>query len=411
MTTSPALSVDILIVGGGMIGASLALALRDLPFSVALVDPRPAHGEVTTTPPQSGADYSGRVSALSWGTEQWLRTLGVWQQLPRERIGTYDRMQVWDAEGSGELNFAAHQASLPYLGHMVENALVEDALWAALRAWDDLHLLSGERVDSLVRGGLDNTDDAAGRWRVELSSGQVLTTRLVLAADGARSPTRDQLGFATREWDYDQEAIVTTVEHARPHQATARQAFNRDGPLAFLPLSLPHVSSIVWSLDTAAARTFLSREPEAQARAMQTAIGGQLGEVALVAPVLSFPLRQRHAVHYHQNGAAVLGDAAHSIHPLAGQGANLGLKDAAALAEALTWAAQRRIDLTHPLVLRRYARARQSDNLLAMAAMEGLKRLFAPQHPIVHLIRNRGIRHFNQQTALMRRAVLHASSF
>ncbi|MEX1056753.1 MAG: FAD-dependent monooxygenase, partial [Natronospirillum sp.] len=372
----------------GMVGASLALALRSTPYSVALVDPRAEQPEVNATPPLSGADFTPRVSALSWGTEQWLRTLGVWQGIAPERIGTYDRMQVWDAEGSGELDFRPEHADLPYLGHIVENAIVENVLWSELRAWSELHLFSGERVDTLTRIAASPTRHSSNdHWQVELASGQQLTARLVLIADGARSPTRDQLSFITREWEYQQQAIVTTVTHQHPHQTTARQAFHRKGPLAFLPLSLPHVSSIVWSLDNDEAERFLAHNDSRQANALRSGIGGLLGDIELAGPVASFPLRQRHAVQYHQPGAALLGDAAHSIHPLAGQGGNLGLKDAAALATALTWAAQQRVDLNHPLVLRRYARARQSDNLIAMAAMEGLKRLFTPSHPLVHWVR------------------------
>lgn len=399
--------LDIAIVGGGMVGASLALSLRDLPWTVGLIDPRhPAPEPIA--PPQSADDFGPRVSALSPASERWLRQLGTWQQLPSHRIGTYHNMQVWDAEGSGELDFDPALADLDYLGHIVENRLIEQTLWTQLADWSSLHLMAGQRVDQVHEAPANAT--TAPRWHLTLHSGDRVRARLLLIVDGARSPLRDRLGFATRAWSYDQRAVVATVTHEHSHQATARQAFHRQGPLAFLPLSLPHCSSIVWSLDNDAAESFMAAETEAQAEQLARGIGHRLGAVSLAGKALSFPLQQCHAATYITSEAALVGDAAHSIHPLAGQGANLGLKDAAALHKALCWAAEQRIDLTEPLILRRYQRDRQADNLLTMTAMEGFKRLFAPSHPAIHLLRNLGMNRFNQHPSLLRAAVMQATS-
>lgn len=408
MSLAEPVSTDILIIGGGMVGASLALGLRQSPWRVALVDPR--QPDPAALPPVTSAeDFSARVSALSPHSQGWLTRLGVWPTLPADRLSPYTHMQVWDAEGSGELVFDPQGADLHRLGHIVENRVVEQGLWTALEQWPDLTLLSGCRVAAIEQAEPASQVDAGPRWRIQLEDGREASTRLLLIADGARSPTRAMLGFQTRDWSYRQTAIVATVEHDLPHGQTARQAFHRAGPLAFLPLAMPHASSIVWSLDDAAATSFLAADAATQTRRLAAGLGHRLGAVRLVGRVHHFPLQQRHAVHYIRAGAALVGDAAHSIHPLAGQGANLGLRDAAALADILQSAATQGLPLEEPLLLRRYQRTRQSENLETMAAMEGLKRLFGSPRADLHLLRNLGLRWFNRQPQLMRAAIRRAA--
>ena len=393
--------VDILIVGGGMVGATLALLCQHLPWSVGLVDPRSA-GTPTTTPPQSAADFQPRVSAFSLHSEQILRQINVWQSLASERISSYQRMRVWDAEGTGELDFKPELLQLNALGYIIENQLVEQQLWQAL-ATSTVHCFSETRVVTATRNEPDTS------WQVMLEDGTQLGCKLLLIADGARSPLRDQLGFEQRRWSYQQTAVVANVTHREPHQDTAWQAFHRHGPLAFLPLALPHASTVVWSLDQTAADTFLTSSPEAQARALSAGIGYRLGEVELASSIHSLPLHQQHSIHYIQPQVALLGDAAHSIHPLAGQGVNIGLLDAEAMAKTLNEAAQNQWSITEFLLLRRYQRQRQPHNLSTMLAMEGLKRLFGEPQPAVHLLRNAGLRAFAKHPVLLKAAMRFAS--
>ncbi len=226
---------------------------------------------------------------------------------------------------------------------------------------------------------------------MRLEDERLLAARLVVAADGALSPTRRQAFFPMWEWDYGQHALVTTVRTGQLHRATAWQRFTGDGPLAFLPLDDPHCSSIVWSVAPDRARELLEM-PEVRFRqTLARAFEGRLGAVEAVAGRQSFPLRQRHAQYYVKPGMALVGDAAHTIHPLAGQGVNLGLLDAVTLAEVVTDAALRGEDFSSLAVLRRFQRRRRGANLLMTASMEGLHRLFAPQPPLLHLLRNRGL--------------------
>lgn len=393
--------VDILIVGGGMVGATLALLSQTLPWSIGIVDPRSIEAPIPSTP-QSAADFQPRVSALSLHSEHILAHVNVWQTLAKERIGTYHRMRVWDAEGSAELDFIPELLQLNALGHIIENRYIEQQLWQALSS-SKVQCFSETRAIEAIR----DPQDAC--WVVTLEDGTQLRCTLLLIADGAHSPLRDQLGFKQRRWDYQQTAVVANVTHHQPHQATAWQAFHRTGPLAFLPLALPNASAMVWSLDQMAAETFLSSSTQAQARALSIGIGHRLGEVALAGEVHSFPLQQQHSIHYIQPGVALLGDAAHSIHPLAGQGVNIGLLDAEAMAKTLSDAAQKQWPLSEFLLLRRYQRQRQAHNLSTMLAMEGLKRLFGHPQPVTHLLRNAGLRAFAQNRSLLKAAMRFAS--
>lgn len=397
--------VDILIVGGGMVGASLAFSLRHLPWSVGLVDPRNPNEVPLNATPTLAADFHPRVSALSLSSAQFLTDIGIWPTLSEQRIGTYQRMRVWDAEGTAELDFNPEVIQQNALGHIVENRYIEQQLWQAL-ATSKIHCFTETRAIRAERHTHPNP-----AWWVDLDNGSQLSCQLLLIADGARSPLRDQLQFQQRRWSYEQTAVVANVEHTQTHQATAWQAFHRSGALAFLPLALPHASAIVWSLDRSAADAFLAASPSAQARSLAAGIGHRLGAVDLATSVYSFPLQQQHCIDYIQPGVAVLGDAAHSIHPLAGQGVNIGLLDVAAMAKALQEAAQQQWSLDEFLILRRYQRQRQGHNLATMLAMEGLKRLFGRHEPAVHLLRNAGMRAFANNPMLLKAAVKMASGF
>ena len=385
---------EVVVVGAGMVGAALACLLGQAGVEVALVDARESllgHEAV-------GRGLPGmRVSALTPVSQRLLEGLGAWEWMAARRISPYRFMQVWDAEGSGEVSFSAEQAGVAKLGHIVENDVTQAALERRLVALPSVRLLLGARVTGL-------TDAGEGRC-VHLADGRRLLAPLVVAADGARSPLRELAGIETRQRDTGHRAVVTTVKVARPHGEVARQAFLPTGPLAFLPLQLDGERdhcSIVWSTSPEEAERLLGLAPEALGEELAAAIDHRLGEVTVVDRALAFPLVQRHAERYVLPGLALVGDAAHSIHPLAGQGVNLGLMDAAVLAEELLAARRRGAALGDERVLARYARRRRGDNAGMLALMDGFRLLFGARHPALALARNLGMGAVDRLTPLKR---------
>tara|TARA_R110002033_G_scaffold41074_4_gene81622 strand:- start:1818 stop:3071 length:1254 start_codon:yes stop_codon:yes gene_type:complete len=391
---------DVLIVGAGMVGSALACALADTRLRIGLLD-----SQALELIPASvtGSGFDPRVSALSAASEQILKGLGAWQRLGLNAGLPYRSMCVWDAEGTGEVHFDAQALGESRLGHIVENYRVQNGLLQQLHA-SQVTLLPGVKVRGLVR------EDSG--WRIDGNEGQRLQAPLIVAADGARSRLRELAGFAMREWDYLHHAVVTTVELSEPHQHTAWQRFLPSGPLAFLPLpsqNAKHYCSIVWSLLPDAAAEVMALDDTAFCAAITEALEARLGPVLSVDQRVSIPLRQRHAKHYAMPGLVLVGDAAHSIHPLAGQGVNLGFLDAAALSDVLHEALARGESLAELAVLQRYERARMGSNLAVMAAMEGFERLFHAQALPLRWLRNAGMTIFDQapliKAEVMRRAM------
>ena len=380
---------DIAIVGGGLTGTALALALRHSGWRIALLEAGAPFAAPQEAPDRSFAvgDFDTRVSALTLRTQRLLQQLEVWPALSQGRLCAYQHMTVWDADGTGAIDFDASEVGAEALGFLVENSRIQRALNAAL---------TGSGIDVRWQHPVAACErDAAGQLVLQLAYGGDLRCRLVVAADGGRSPLRAAMGFATREWSYDQHAIVATVRTSQPHCDTAWQRFLPSGPLAFLPLGgadATHTSSIVWSVDSPLAPDLLAADDASFARHLEAAFERRLGAVEAVGPRQGFPLRQCHAVDYVQPGFALLGDAAHAIHPLAGQGVNLGFADVSVLAEELQWAAGRRLLPGDMAVLSRYQRRRKTENLLMMAAMEGYKRLFAQRALPIRWLRNLGLR-------------------
>ncbi|MFB9145520.1 UbiH/UbiF/VisC/COQ6 family ubiquinone biosynthesis hydroxylase [Halomonas alkalicola] len=385
---------EVVVVGAGMVGAALACLLGQAGVEVALVDAR----ESLLDHEAVGRGRPGmRVSALTPVSQRLLERLGAWEWMAARRISPYRFMQVWEAEGSGEVSFSAEQAGVAKLGHIVENDVTQAALERRLVALPSVRLLLGARVTGLT--------DAEGGRCVHLADGRRLVAPLVVAADGARSPLRELAGIETRQRDTGHRAMVTTVKVARPHGEVARQAFLPTGPLAFLPLRLNGESdhcSIVWSTSPEEAERLLGLAPEALGEALAAAIDHRLGEVTVVDRAVAFPLVQRHAERYVLPGLALVGDAAHSIHPLAGQGVNLGLMDAAVLAEELLAARRRGAALGDERVLARYARRRRGDNAGMLALMDGFRLLFGARHPALALARNLGMGAVDRLTPLKR---------
>ena len=375
------MQADLISVGAGMVGSALALALEHSGLNILIVD----GGPLSIKPFDGAAAFEPRVSALSAASQRILERLDVWPGIAARRASAYCDMQVWDGSGTGSVHFSAASVHAESLGHIVENRVVQDALLERLHD-SNLGLLGNARLEQLRRSG--------DGWLLKLADGRELRSSLLVAADGANSAVRRLAGCATREWDYLHHAIVTSVRCARPHQATAWQRFTDDGPLAFLPLRRgddDHWCSIVWSAVPAEAERLMALDDEAFRHELGKAFEWRLGEVSQVDRRLCIPLRQRHAKRYVESGLALIGDAAHSIHPLAGQGVNLGFLDAAVLAEVLLHALERGEQPNDVRVLSRYERRRMPHNLAMMAAMEGFERLFQADPLPLRWLRNSGL--------------------
>jgi len=380
---------DVAVVGAGVVGSCAALALAKLPVNVVLIEAR----EATAVHSQSGFDP--RVMALNSHAQQLLDQLGVWQAIGSQHGTPYQQMRVWDGDGSGKIAFSA--SSRGTLGAIVE----QQPLLTALQQQLEHAGVTIERPAAVVS---EHRKD--GGMVLELSSGRQLSAQLVVAADGAQSPLRERLGFATRSWSYGQDAIITTVRTERPHQSIAYQRFTAHGPLALLPLGGDgRYCSLVWSQTSSEAEQLMALDEEQFCRQLSYASEAVLGCIEGCDQRYRVPLTQRHAVDYIQANVALIGDAAHAIHPLAGQGVNLGLKDVAVLAEVLASAVQvagGNSLLGDTALLGRYQRRRKPDNLATMAAMEVLKQLFASRTSLLRLARNAGLNWFDQQAQLKR---------
>ncbi|KJK08823.1 2-octaprenyl-3-methyl-6-methoxy-1,4-benzoquinol hydroxylase [Pseudomonas sp. 5] len=377
---------DLLIVGAGMVGSALALALQHSGLEILLLDGSP----LSIKPFDEQSAFEPRVSALSMASQRILERLGAWPGIEQRRISPYSDMRVWDGSGTGQIHFSAASVHAEVLGHIVENRVVQDGLLERLHD-SEIGLLANARLEQMRRSG--------DEWLLTLADGRTLRAPLVIAADGANSAVRRLTGCETREWDYLHHAIVTSVRCAQPHQATAWQRFTDDGPLAFLPLlrdGQQDWCSIVWSTTPEQSERLMKLDDADFCAQLERAFEGRLGAVLEADPRLCVPLRQRHAKRYVAEGLALIGDAAHTIHPLAGQGVNLGFLDAAVLAEELLHAYERGERLADVRVLSRFERRRMPHNLALMAAMEGFERLFQADPLPLRWLRNSGLKWVEQ---------------
>lgn len=385
-------SLDVLIVGAGVAGLSLATALGSQGFKVRVIDgaPRPER-------PAAGremGDWDLRVSALTPASISFLAELGAWQGIPANRTGRYHCMQIWDAQGTGSIRFDAEEVQAPFLGHIVENRLTLQALLQCADHCAGVEVAWGQ--------GLESMKHTEAGWEIACSTGHRYCAPLTVGADGARSRVRELTAMPTRQWSYHQKAIVGTMVLGSGHLNTCWQAFLDTGPLALLPLADPEKVAIVWSLDEAEHGRIADLPDEAFLRALNHALGQDGPTVAALGPRASFPLRQAHAVKYIDQGLVLVADAAHSIHPLAGQGINLGLSDVRALAGELVSGKACGLLVSDPVLLKRYQRQRKTENLAMMAAMEAFKRGFGSQNPVAVLARNIGL-NVVDQTSWMKR--------
>jgi 2-polyprenylphenol 6-hydroxylase len=375
----------ILIVGGGMVGACTAALAAVNP---AFAELRIAMLEAQPPSMPSDGDIDLRVSAVSRASERVLSAIGAWSLIPPRHLSAYDDMVVWDAAGkpcgAGSIRFAASATGEPNLGHIIENRRLQWAIYECGAFRNRVTLLCAELADLAFEN-----DHAI----VSLVDGRKISAALVVGCDGAASPSRKLAGIETAGWDYEQRAFVTHVRTEHSHQRTAWQRFLPAGPIAFLPLADGR-SSIVWTTRPEHAQQLVADEPGKVALEIEMAIDGALGKVEVAGPRAQFPLRLTHAQRYCRDRFVLVGDAAHAVHPLAGQGVNLGFLDSAALVETLAeeLAAGARPDAIAELrVLRRYERWRKSENVLALGLIDGLNRLFSASNPTLSWARRFGL--------------------
>ena len=384
---------DIIIVGGGTVGLTQALALKNSGLSVAVVESHVSESMPTGAPQL-------RVSALTLASENILQNLGAWQHLDLNRLCSYENMQVWDKDSFGKIAFSADQVQKKQLGHIVENQAIRHSLWVQAQSSGYIEFLAPKKIKQLVFGQQE--------CFITLDDNSQLTARLVIGADGANSIVKKQANLAQTFWDYDQHAIVATVKTVLPHNHTARQIFTPTGPLAFLPLWDAHHCSIVWSQDEPIAAELLKLSNQAFNTSVTAAFDCTLGLCELVSDRQSYPLKMRYTRQWVANRVAIIGDAAHTIHPLAGQGANLGILDAAALAEQIIRLVEQDKDFGLAKNLRSFERWRKTEAVKMVSAMEGFKRLFAGDQPFKKLIRDTGLSLANHSSFTKQKIIQHA---
>ncbi|MEX0730516.1 MAG: UbiH/UbiF/VisC/COQ6 family ubiquinone biosynthesis hydroxylase [Aquisalimonadaceae bacterium] len=385
--------LDVVINGGGVVGLALAAALDGHGLKVAVVEAR--------EPPAWNPEQTDlRVSSITGASRRLLMRLGVWDTLEHSRVSPFDAIHAWDA-GGGLVRFNAADIGEPWLGHIVENGLLQRTLYDHVRS-------RCRQVTLFCPGSIQAVDLTPAEFvRLRLDDGRRLRSRLLVGADGADSAIREQAGISVRRRAYGQQGVVAAVRMEQQHGGVARQRFLPGGPLALLPLDDGRCS-IVWSVPDAEAESLLGLEDAAFREALGEASEHVLGPVLEVGARRAFALQSLHADRYIAGRVALVGDAAHVIHPLAGQGVNLGLLDAAALAEVLIGAAARGRDLGSLPALRRYERWRRGDNLVMQQAMDGFNWLFSNSDPLRHTVRNIGFHLTDRLPSVKRRFMEYA---
>ncbi len=366
--------VDVLIVGGGMVGATLGCALGGTALRVAVL-------ETAEPPPYAPEDaHDLRVSAISIASASILRTTGAWEGITSRRACPYRRMRVW--ESLGDVEFRSEEIHEPVLGHIVENRIIQLAVLERLKAFSNVELVCPavtKKIEYKKEGSI-----------VELQDGRRFKARLLVAADGGLSQVRQAAGMGVSGWDYQQHALVLTVDTAYPQQDITWQRFTPQGPQAFLPLTGPH-ASIVWYNTPDEVKRLRSLDDETLLAKLKETFPPELGQISRITAKGSFPLKRQHALSYVKEGVALIGDAAHMIHPLAGQGVNIGLLDAAALAEVIITSLREGRDIGSLETLKNYESMRRTNNLLMMTVMDLFFRTFGNTSKPLRFVRNLGL--------------------
>lgn len=397
---------DVLVVGGGMVGGAVATALGQQGISVAVFD-RSAIEPLVADQPEL------RVSALSHASEQVLRQLGAWDHMSTMRMCPYRRMAVWeklhhpwgkevDARPNQTLFDAAH-IDYPQLGFIVENKVTQQGLFETMKACEHVELFCPAQIEQII---IDDDHPV-----IRLADGRQFTGDLLVGADGAQSRVRQEAGLGIEQNDYEQQCLVATVEIAGGCQDITWQAFTATGPEAFLPLpdiDGRHYASIVWYNLPENIQSLKRLSDDAFVRKLSDSFPAELPEIKRVLERGSFPLARRHALNYWRKGIVLVGDAAHTINPLAGQGVNLGFQDAAWLAEILADAFKAGEPLGSPEVLQRYERCRRADNQKMMSVMDGFYHTFSNNSTPLKLLRNLGLGIAGQATPAIKQVMKYA---
>lgn len=366
---------DVVIVGGGMVGAAVGCGLGSSPLKVAVIESAPPEPFSPEQP------HDLRVSALSIASKNILAAVGAWQGVKNRRLCPFRRMRVW--ETAGDTEFCSDDIGERELGYIVENRVTQLALLERLQEFDNVEIIYRVNINKIhYQAGTATT--------LELADGRIVSTRVLIAADGGQSRVRQAVGLGVTGWDYKQHALVLYVETAYGQQDITWQRFVPTGPQAFLPLT-GNYGSIVWYHSPDEVNRLKELPNEALLNELQSAFPDCLGKIKQVLGRASFPLKRQHAQDYVKTGVALVGDAAHMINPLAGQGVNIGLLDAAALAEVLLEAHKKDEDISSLAVLKRYEKMRQIENLKMMTVMDAFYRVFSNQILPIKFLRNLGL--------------------
>ncbi|MGP1924380.1 MAG: FAD-dependent 2-octaprenylphenol hydroxylase [Arsenophonus sp. NEOnobi-MAG3] len=374
---------DVVIVGGGMVGLALACGLHGCGMRIAVIEHSSLQDQFD---PQEAPSL--RVSAINAASQKLFDYLGVWQTIVQKRVGSYQKIEVWEQDSFGRIQFDAKDYYLPGLGYIIENLIIRGSLWQQAQSSTDITLLTDNILKKVGFG--------ENEVFMTFDNEQMLTARLVVGADGTNSWVRQKADIPFSFWDYEHTALVATIRTEMPHIHTARQSFHKDSILAFLPLHDPHLCSIVWSLPAMQARRRLNLEISAFEKELSVALDMRLGFCQLITERQIFPLIGQYARNFASQRIALLGDAAHTIHPLAGQGVNLAFMDVAELIGQLVRLNNEGKDIGKYLYLQSYERKRKHSALLMLASMQVFRQLFDGNNPIKKIVRDVGLQLANR---------------